>query len=212
MATFVQMKDYVSTRLIDSNNEAVSAATVGQAINDSIAYWKFRRFWFNEAAYSANFTVQDATIPLPNMFLVPVTDTGGFFVSYSNIRYPLTKISDTEYDQLYLDNGYGLPRVYARVGGAYEAYPIPDQAYSCHTRYLKDYNDLSADSDTNDFTDNADRLINLWALANLSAELRQDDKMEAYYRAAAEAEYRNLSVMTDKSNGTGRLSLGSSII
>jgi hypothetical protein len=212
MSTFGEMQSYVSKRLLDPNNISVSSSDVAQAINDAISYWKFRRFWFNEVSDTATMTAQDPSFPYPSDFLVPATKDDGFNIHYSAMRYPLAKITQQQYDGLFLTNGYGIPRWYARIGNEeYKCYPIPDQAYTVGRHYLKDYDALVNTSDTNDFTENADRLINLWALANLSAELRQDDKMEAYYRQAANDEYRNLRVMTNKANGTGKLTIYSNL-
>lgn len=213
MATLLEMRVYISKRLIDVNNVAVSTSDVDGAINDAIKYWKFRRFWFNEAYDTATLTAQDPSFPYPDDFLVPALDDDGFNIQYSAMRYPLMKISEAQYDGLFLSNGYGIPRWYARMGDdEYKCYPIPDQAYTVGRHYLRNYDALSADGDTNDFTDNADRLIELWSLANLSGELRQDDKMEAYYRQASADEYRNLRVMSDKVNGTGKLTLQSKLM
>lgn len=209
MPTFSAMKTYVAKRLLDPNGTAVSADDVGQAINDAIDYWKFRRFWFNEINDTATLTAEDPVFPVPSDFLVPAMDDDGFNIRYGNIVYPLVKITQSQFDGIFLTNGYGLPSWYARVGQEYKCYPIPDQAYTVGRHYLRDYDALVNPSDTNDFTDNASRLINLWALANLSAELRQDDKMETYYRSAADNEYKNLMVMTRKSNASGKLSINS---
>lgn len=208
MSTFGQMTTYVSKRLIDPSNTAVDTSDVQDAINQSIAYWKFRRFWFNEISDSAVLTAQNASFPYPTNFLVPATDDDGFNIQYGNVRYPLSKISQPQYDSLYLSNEYGLPKWYARLGSTeYQCYPIPDQAYTVNRHYLKDYVDLSLTTDTNDFTTFASRLINLWALGNLVTELRQDTSMGDYYRSAAQDEYRNLRVLTNKKNAAGKLTI-----
>ena len=206
--TFGDMKTYVAKRLIDPTGTAVDTSDIGGAINDAIDYWKFRRFWFNEVADTDVLTAQSADFPYPSDFLVPVSEDDGFYVEYGNIRYPLVKISESLYDSLYLANGYGIPRWYARIGdGEYKCYPLPNIAYTVGRHYLKDYSVLVNDSDTNDFTDNAARLINLWACGNLVSELRQDTASGDYYRTAAQNEYRNLRLLTDKMNGTGKLTL-----
>lgn len=206
MATFGEMTTYVSRRVIDPSNTAVSVADVQGAINDSVAYWKFRRLWFNEVNDTATCMAQDPDFPIPDDYLCNAFDDDGFCIEYGNVRYPLTKITQQTYDALYLTNGYGLPRWYDRSGdGSYQCYPIPDQAYTVRRHYLKDYDALSENGDTNDFTDNAARLINLWALGNLITEIRQDTGMGDYYRTASQNEYRNLRVLSDKMNGTGKL-------
>lgn len=212
MATFAELKTAVSKRLLDVNNTAISSADVAASINDSIRYWKYKRFWFNEVSDQATLTAQSPVFPYPSNFLVPATKDDGFYIQYSNFRRPLVKISQEQYDAAYLANGYGMPKYYARIGNEeYRCHPIPDIAYTVGRHYLKDYDLLSADGDENDFTVNADRLILLWTSANMSAEFRQDDKMEAYYRQAAGDEYRNLQIMTTKSNSSGKLTIHSNL-
>jgi hypothetical protein len=210
MATFATMQTFVSKRLLDANSVAVSVSDVAASLNDAISYWKFRRFWFNESL-SINTVTSTGVVPLPPDFLVQVMDDSAVTIEYSNMRYPLGKVTEQFYDGIWLENGFGLPQVYARNNSQLTVYPLPDQNYTVRIRYLKNYNDLIGGNDSNDFTEYANRLICLWALANLSAELRQDEKMEAYYRAAAENEYKNLSIMTNKSNGTGKLTIYSSL-
>lgn len=214
MATFGTLQTRVSNRLLDSNNTAVSLQSVAAALNDAIKYWKHKRFWFNESVSTQTLTQSDGTIPLPSDFLVPAYKDGAFVISYSNQRYPLNKENQAVYDGFFLDNGDGLPRIYSRVGGSYECYPLPDRAYTILVRYLKDYPEIEqADTNaTNDFTNNADRLVYLWALADLTAELRQNEKMESYYRNAAVEEYQNLLSRTAKENASGKLTIHSNLM
>jgi hypothetical protein len=193
--------------LLDPSNTAVSVSNVAAAINEAIAYWKFRRFWFNTVNDSATLTAQNPIIPIPSDFLVELPMNDGFVVSYSNMRYPLIKVNPKDFDDVYLDNGYGLPRRYTLKAGVYYCYFIPDQNYTVLRWYLKDYSDLVNSSDTNDFTTYAAQLITYWASSKLHAELRQDEKMEAYYSARALDEYKNLQVRNEKANSTGHLTL-----
>lgn len=201
------MQTYISERLLDPNGTAVSTSSVAAAINDALRYWKYKRFWFNTASEDLTLTQSDPLMPLPDDFLVEIGLNDGFVIAYGSMRWPLIKKNPRDYDNVYLTAGNGLPYIYTVKAGDYFCYFIPDQDYTLRVYYLKEYSDLQANSDTNDFTDNAARLLELWALANLHAELRQDDKMEAYYRAAAMDEYKNLGVMNMKVNSPGYLSL-----
>lgn len=205
MATFAQIKAKISGRLLDPNNTAVSSADVASSINDAIRYWKSTEFWFNSAVSQQTMTAQDGTIPLPSDFFVPATQTGAFSVEYSEQRYILRKVSKLEYNATWMGNGYGIPQIYARIGQDYECYPLPDRAYTVNVYYLKDYDDLVNDGDTNDFTNNADRLITLWATANLISEFRQDEKMESYFRNAAVNEADQLATVSRAENASGNL-------
>lgn len=209
MANFGEMQTYISKRLLDPNNQAVTIEEIKEAINESISYWKFKRFWFNEAADMATMTSGSASFPYPADFLIPAKDTGAFYIEYGETRYPLKKISAIDYDCLFLENGFGLPRFYAKLGSEqYQCYPIPDQDYVVGRRYLKNYDDLVNDTDTNDFTEYASRLINTWALSRLHLELRQDREMSSSFAQIARDEFKNLLLRTNKENATGTLSVG----
>lgn len=209
MATFGEMQTQVSERLLDPSNTAVSVANVASSINEAIGYWKFRRFWFNTANDTATLTASSSIIPLPSDFLVELPMDDGFVISYSNQRYPLEKKNPKDFDSVYLDNGYGLPMIYTQKSGVYYCYFIPDQNYTLNRWYLKDYANLSASTDINNFTVYASQMIVYWALSKLYAELRQDDKMEAYYSARAQDEFNNLQIRTEKANSTGHLTIHS---
>lgn len=212
MATFGELQIAVSKRLQDASNQAVALSDVASSINDSIRYWKFRRFWFNDKNTTLTMTARLSTVPLPSDFLVNSIQDDGLNIQYSGSTYPLTKVSIEQFDSRFLDNGYGMPCVYTNIGGnIYKCYPIPDRAYTVGIHYLKEYTDLANSSDTNDFTIYAPRLITLWASANCSGDFRQDEKMEGYFRMAAMAEYNNLNLMNGKSNSTGKLKLTSII-
>lgn len=208
MATLGQITKKISERLLDPENVAVSVQSVVDSVNDSVNYWKFKRFWFNEVSDSDTMVKGDDNFPYPADFLVPALQDSGFVIEYSNQRYPIAKLLLPQYEAMYLNNGYGIPRYYARMANdEYKAYPLPDRDYVVRRHYLKDYEPLIGEADENDFTFYADRLITCWALADLNGELRQDDAMEAYYRSRAEAEYNNLQVMTRKANASGKLAV-----
>src|SRR5574343_424814 len=209
MATFAELKTEISDLLLDPSNTAISAATVATAINNAISYWKFRRFWFNTANDTATLTIDSDVIPLPSDFLVEMPDNDGFVIDYSNSRFALVKVAPREFDDIYDSNGKGMPSIYSLKGSTYSCYSIPNQAFTIRRYYLKTYANLSADGDTNDFTNNASDLIKYWALSKLHYARRQDDKMGQYYTDRAMDEYNNLQIRSSKANATGYLQIDS---
>jgi hypothetical protein len=206
MATFGELQTRVSGRLLDPNHTAVPAPDVAASINTAIDYWKQRRFWFNESEYVSVLSVNNPVVnDWPSDFLYEIRE-GGFTIDYSNMRWPLTKINSRQYDVMNTQ-GLGLPRYITARDGQHEVYLYPDQPYDLVIRYVKDYPDLVGINDENDFTVFADQLIMYEALARMSAEFRQDDKMEAYYKLAADREYKSLKQRTNSVFSTGRLTV-----
>ena len=201
------MKTKVSKLIHDPSYTAISEEDVGAAINDALRYWKNKRFWFNEAVdTSVTFTASTAAIgDMPSDILYPL-ERGGIVLDYQNMRYELQKIRPEEYDAMNNETE-GRPLYYTYRTAAYEVYPYPDQAYTGVVRYIQDYSDLSAASDTNDFTTNAEALLVYDAASRLQAERNQDEKMEAYFTARAKNEYNILLSRTNKQNSTGSIAV-----
>ncbi len=209
MTTFAQMKAFVSKRLQDPNNTAVSSADVGDLINQAQSYWKNVRFWFNEITDTTTLAQSNPAVPLPADWLVPSIDDC-FVIEYSGIRYPLKKVSESQYNAMYLSNGIGQPWWYSKqASDNYQVYPIPDRDYTLRRFYLRDYADFSADGDENDFSDNAAFLLQYTAAAYGSRDFRQDMVMYKAFMERALDEEQNLLVTTRKDNATGSLTITS---
>lgn len=209
MATLAQMKVFVSKRLQDPLNTAVSSDDVGELINQALQYWKNERFWFNEITDTTTLLQSDPSVPLPDDWLVPSIDDC-FVIEYSGIRYPLKKVSESQYNAMYLSNGIGQPWCFAKLAtDNYQVYPIPDRDYTLRRFYLRDYPDFSADGDTNEFSINATRLLQYSAAAYGSRDFRQDSDMYVAFWAEAEREETSLLTTTRKDNATGSLTITS---
>jgi len=209
MANFGQMKTWVSKRLLDPNNTAVSSADVGDCINMALGLWKNNRFWFNEVTGTDTLAQGNAAIMLPSDWQLPSVDDA-FVIEYSGIRYPLKKVSESQYNAMYLSNGIGQPWWYSKqANSGFQVYPIPDRDYTLRYFYLKEYEDFSADSDTNDFSTLAAPLLQYTAAAYASRDFRQDMNMYSAFWQQAQTEYQNILVTTRKNNATGSLTITS---
>jgi hypothetical protein len=209
VANFAQMKTWVSKRLLDPLNTSVSSDDVGDLINMSLQYWKKRRFWFNEITDTTTLSESDPSVPLPDDWLCPSIDDC-FVIEYSGIRYPLKKVSESQYNAMYLSNGIGQPWWYAKLASdEYQVYPIPDRDYTLRRFYLREYADFSADGNENDFSEDATQLLQYTAAAYGQRDFRQDAAMYAAFWEQAQREYQNLLVQTRKDNATGSLTITS---
>lgn len=208
MPTFAELKSKASRRLLDASNTAVTDAEVGTALNDAISYWKWKPFWFNQKEASFSLVANNAEVTnFPTDFLAPVKP-GAFIIRYGQVNWDVALVNSQQYDDEFTENGTGLPYIITPRNDSWFVYFIPDQAYTMKVRYFQDYTDLSADSDTNDFTTYADQLILYDALSRLQAELRQGPEMETYYTARTQDEYKHLLSQTHNRFSTGRLDIG----
>ena len=127
-------------------------------------------------------------------------------IFYSQQYWKVTKVLPSIYDAENIQ-GKGIPYIITERAGKWYVYFIPDQDYTMQLYYLKDYAALQDDSDTNDFTEEAPALMRYDALSRLYGELKQDEKMEAYYTARAQAEFDVLKQQTQSRQRTGYLEI-----
>lgn len=177
-STFKQLKD----RIASMANQNFSESDIGTAINSSIDYLRKWRFWFTEGEQSITLTSgqADQTAHMPSNF-GGFLEPNGIVISDDGIYIPLSKIDSLSYDSIYEDNSRGLPRYFTYRNGELLVYPEPDQAYTGIIYFMKTYTALSADGDTNDFTDYADRLVQYKTLEDLYMDYRHDPERAAIY-------------------------------
>ena len=206
MATFGEIQTRVSTRLKDPNNVDISASDVAAIVNDAIEYWSEEHFWFNEFEETVTLVQDDPNLPALTVTPIRIFKEDGIVINYASTRWPVSKVSSQEYDDMNVQ-GRGIPFAFTYRDGGYELYWYPDAAYSAVVRGIKAYTALSDSTDTNDFTDNAAVLIMYEALSRAYAEFRQDEKMETYYSARAENEAKKLKRRTRKNIASGRVAV-----
>lgn len=206
MATLGSLRGLIADRLQDPNYQSISVSSVNAIINDSIRYYKYHRYWFNETEATITLTAENPVMPnLPSDFLYELS-RGGLAINYSNATYPLVKISTEQYDQRDV-NGLGMPETYTFRNQQIELYPWPNTNYTLVLRYIKDYADLVNDVDSNDFTDIADRVILYDALSRIYSEYKQDPNMESYYSNRANDEEANILKRSSALSGSGTLAI-----
>jgi hypothetical protein len=219
--TYGALQTKISKKLIDAGQTAIAGSDVGDAINDALHYWKYRRFWFNELQTTLTMDINDPFVfmygisnantvnypnapVLPQEFLYEFPDDG-FVIYYNQLRYPIVKRHPLVFDSLAVGainggaetpsgSGLGLPFMYTFRQQTYEFYFYPNLNYSLVVNYIEDYPDLVNSSDTNDFLNYADRLIMYEALSHLYGENRQDQQMEGSFFAKADREYENIKM------------------
>jgi len=211
MATFGAVKTAIARRLLDENHTAITDVEIGEAINESISFWKHKRFLFNVASSVLTIASGDSTITiLPSDFLADIP-RNALVITFSSEVYQVKQVSPAVFDGLRNTTSTGRPHSYCYRNGVIEFYPTADREYSAKLYYIKDYDDFTTsgtqDSLTNDFLTHAQSLIQNHALANLHGELRQDFKMEDRYTQRAEIEFNNLRNKVSKSLRTGTLTI-----
>ncbi len=211
MATLADLRTRIAERLKDPSFQTISAASVNLVINQTLHYYKYRRFWFNDSEVDITLNVGDPLVPNIPADLLTELPTGGLVINYSTVFYKIEKRSGDIYDQENV-SGVGLPYIYCYRDQNYYLYFYPNIAYTLKFRYIHDYADLVNDSDNNDFTNNCDMMMMYNALSRIYGEYKQDPTMEKYYTSRADDEEKNINRRSDILNGSGTLTLDSYLL
>jgi hypothetical protein len=214
MATLGTLKTNISLRLKDEDNVRVSAANVVIAINDAINFYKRKTFWFNEFEESITISSGASTFSFSTNTPLYLFENSGLVIEENDHRWPLAKVSSIEYDSMN-NESTGRPYAWTYRNDAFECYFYADKAYTAVGRGIKDYTALvnvTDDANSNDWTTEAQSLIEFKALARLHGGILQDTKMEAYYNGLANEELKSLMAFHNEKNATGRLSTHSTLL
>lgn len=205
MATLSELRTLISNKLADGNLIDPTAAQIDAQINSTIEFYETDAFWFSEDIASLTTTAGNPVLgSIPSDFKQEILPNG-LVVIEGEVFYPLNKLHPLEYDSIFITNAQGLPRSYTYRDGQFELWYTPDQAYSIRLFYRKTFADLVNDGDSNDFTNNAPRLIEYKTIADLLRDYRSDHERAARYDLRVEVEYNKIKKETYNRTATGYL-------
>jgi len=158
------MSDYITlrTRIADelANDGAVTDAQIAYAIQDTIKIYERRPWWFNNN--STTFSTVANQEYYTSVEFSDLTNTVAIIamtITYSSVKQAVVPIDFQSIDSA--QNGYvvSVPRLYAYFDQSIRFFPIPSDAYTITVSYITRLTALSADADTNAWTNEAEELI-----------------------------------------------------
>lgn len=205
MATLSELRTLISNKLADGNVIDPTAAQIDAQINSTIEYYETDAFWFSEEI--ATLATVASTVVLgsiPSDFKQEIMPNGLTIVD-GQVHYPLAKFTPLEYESVFVDDVESRPTAYVYRKGQFEFWQIPDRVYTVLLFYRKTYADLATDGASNDFTNNAARLVEYKTLADLLRDYRTDDERALLYDRRVEVEYNKIKKQTNNRTVTGYL-------
>lgn len=174
--------------LVDS--PLLSTSPIEYAILDAISYWEAGRFYFNElrtaSAFSTvahqEFYTSSDYAAIPNLMEI---DRLTLVVSTTNRYYLNPRLMSYLEDLSVTTTSYGQPTDFAYYGQKIRFYPIPDAVYAVNILGTKKFTELSATSDSNVWTTDAEALIRATAKWFLLRDTIQDQNNAAIQERAA---------------------------
>jgi hypothetical protein len=208
MATYGDMQ----TRIADELLRPDLVAQTRYAILDAIKAYETYRFAFNQASTTFSTVVgQDEYTSSANAAIQTAIKIDRLRLLVGSSRYSLMMISANELDAMAVaTTSTGQPSVWCYEHEAIRLWQAPSQVYTITMFYIAKLTPLSADSDSNAWTNDAERLIRTRAKINLIRDvmgIRTPDMatdLQALMAYEAEA-FSELRGFLTKRQSTGRL-------
>lgn len=152
MATFKELQDRIA---LDYLNRTDLGAEIKRAIQNTIRCYEGQRFWFNETATTTACVANTSYVTVPSDFLA----LDRLEITHSGARIELDRVAYSELRELNVTSATGQPTHFAYRGDRFELALVPDSAYPVTVSYLHCLTTLSADTDTNAWTNAAQNLV-----------------------------------------------------
>lgn len=194
----------VVNRIIDELPRADTSITavVQAALLTAVDFYTNERFWFNEKHTTLTTTPSLAYYSWPTDLIevdsIVAYDTSG-------TSYELDPISFQEMNAMDPGNAYGQPYYYSTYGKQFRFWPSPDATYTVVVSHQYSPATLSASTDTNVWTTEAEALIRARTLKYLAGVRFKDFESARVYEEMERQELDRLKRQTEKLLGTGEL-------
>lgn len=181
------MTDYATmrTRIADEmvNDGDITTAQINYAIQDTIKQYERRPFYFNQSNSGSFSTVASQEYysssdlsAIPNIVhIIAATITS------SGVKSALRAVDYQAIDDEQDGSVEGLPGSYAYFSQKIRLFPIPNAVYTVGLSYIARLTALSADSDSNAWTTDAEELIRQGAKRRIAINYLQSEELAARY-------------------------------
>ena len=173
MATFSEIK----ARVANECDRDDLTSEIETAVLDAVDEHADLNFAFNENRLTTVTVADTRTVAIPTGLRRETMVS----IDVSGNDYPLEKVSAEYLEDLHnATDTTGQPTYYAYLDGVWHLWPTPGRAYTLTAVGVYDESALSADGDTNGFTDDrtAARMIAAWARVYIARNLTYDQQME----------------------------------
>lgn len=163
MATYLDMQ----TRIADELDRADLTVQIKRAIISAVAFYARKKFWFTETSFTFNtvvgqeyYSTPAAIGTSPNIDILNINVNAG--------RIEMQKVAFQDIDEIsYLATSMSQPTLWAYYASQLRLYPIPSQVWTITAFYTPKLTELSADTDSNAWTNDAEALIRARAKLDL---------------------------------------------
>jgi len=203
MATYGDMQ----TRIAAEIGRVDSTTALKNSIQDAITGFKNWRFLFNELSDTLTTIAGTSDYTTSNGLPTGIIEIDEMTVAYGGATLTLSELTASQYAirNASIPQTQGVPTYYSWYGETLRLYPTPDAIYTVTMLYHGELSALSADADTNAWTNKGEVLIRNTAKADLCANVLRDPQAAQLAQSTADLAFRALRREYESRTLTGRL-------
>ena len=165
MSTLVQMR----SRIADDLNRSDLSTQIDRAINRAIEHYESEGFWFDEKIATFNTVASQENYGSVDSIPTDIKEIDFVQVTISGRKFELYPRTYDYIKRMNASGTTGEPYDYCYYQENFYLSPIPNAVRTITVSYQQKYSTLSADGDSNDFTTDAEDLIENHAKADIYA-------------------------------------------
>jgi len=190
MTTYVILQNRISDEAaaVSTASSSLYETQIQRAILSAVAHYARERFYFNEKTNTFN-TVANQEYYSSSDFsdLANLVQIHGMTVTLGSTKLPVKSVDFEMINDSQSGDAKSLPRYFAYYKQNLRLFPIPDAVYTMTLAYLYKLTALSAGSDSNAWTTDAEELIRNRAKADLRCNVMKIDDAIAERRELGRA-------------------------
>jgi len=202
MTTLVNVRARVSSDL----NRTDLDSDIDKALNRAIEHYEKENFWFQDQSATFSTVISQPTYTSADGIPTDIKEIDYVKIRVNGNDYELIRRSFNEVEQRRVSNtSNGTPQDYAIYKENFHIYPTPNGVYSIFVYYKKKYALLVNDEDTNDWTTDAEDLIESWAEWWINLRRTKDYESAVAAKQAAATALKSLRAKTEMLHMTGEV-------
>lgn len=176
MSTFGALKTRIADEFV---NESITTAQIENAIKSAVKHYEREAFWFNQKVGTfATVAAQEYYTTAANADIPKIVRIDSMRSSFGNV---IRAVSFDHIEQMQDGSVTSAPGFYTRYKDQIRLYPIPDAVYTMTMAYIYKLTTLSADADTNAWTDECEEMIRQASKRILATDILHADDMAQRY-------------------------------
>jgi hypothetical protein len=199
MTTFAEIKSRIASEL----HRTDLTTEIERAVKKAVQYYTSQRAYFNESSATFN------TVANQTEYTTPATGIVELDLVTMNVNGRIQEITPKPWQELAAQDQTswsGIPYYYGWRAESIRLYPKPNAIYTVTLYFVKEFDELSGDSDTNAWiTDGEDLIVNRAKIMLYEGNIKATPNTVMMERSQERENLERIIRRTNQISGTGTL-------